>query len=299
MREYFLCEKDKEKRVAIVTFNRPEKKNMATLEDMLDFVPLLQQIEEDDDVKVLIMKGAGDCFGSGADAMLLGPDTAGFSLDPKAPYPPVRRRLIQERKRWQAHFAMQALYHFAKVSIAQVHGYCYGLHFQWATAADITIASEDALFGHPAFRYIGPTEPTLLDWVQIMGIKKAKELVFTGRPFSAKEMEQCGLVNKVVPKERLEAEVNEIASVVALMPIDHIVVGKHLFETLQKMCGLPASWDVIAMAHNLCTHVKFEPGDFNIMKERLTKGVRAAIRDRDLRYPPAYRFSYSTRKGKK
>ena len=278
-----------------MTFNRPEKENMATAEDMMNFIPLLQSIEEDDDVKVLIMKGAGDCFGPGADVRELGSGTAAFSSNPKDSYPPVRKRLIQERKGWQTNSAMQAFYHFAKVSIAQVHGYCYGLHFQWATAADITIASEDALFSHPAFRYIGPNEPTMLDWIDIMGIKKTKELAFTGRPFTAQEMEQCGLVNKVVPREKLEAEVDEMASVIAQMPIDHIVVGKHLFETFQKMRGLPASWDIIAMSHNLSTHVKFEPGDFNLMKDRATKGITAAVRDRDLKYPPAYRLSHKGR----
>ena len=93
---YLLFEKDKEKRIAWLTFNRPERQNMATMEDMEEIMRLLREIEEDDDVKVLIIKGAGECFGSGADVMLLGPATAGFSLDPKAPYPPVRKRLIQE-----------------------------------------------------------------------------------------------------------------------------------------------------------------------------------------------------------
>jgi enoyl-CoA hydratase len=194
---------------------------------------------------------------------------------------------------------MQAFYHFAKVSIAQVHGYCYGLHFQWTTEADITIASEDALFGHPAFRYIGPTEPTLLDWIDIMGIKKAKELVFTGRPFTANEMERVGLVNKVVPKERLEAEVNEVASAIAAMPIDQIVVGKHLFETIQKARGLPASFDMICMARDLSNYAQFEPSDFNLIKEMKAKGISAAIKERDLRYPPSYRFSWKDRQAKK
>ena len=63
------------------------------------------------------------------------------------------------------------------------------------------ISSDDALFGHPAFRYVG-WGPRLWWWAETMGLRKFSEMLFTGRPFSAKEMYDCGFLNSVVPRER-------------------------------------------------------------------------------------------------
>ena len=85
-----------------------------------------------------------------------------------------------------------------KVSIIEAKGYCYGWHFYQAGDADLVISSDDALFGHPAFRYVG-WGPRLWWWAETMGLRKFSEMLFTGRPFSAKEMYDCGFVNSVVP----------------------------------------------------------------------------------------------------
>lgn len=300
-KEYFLYEKDAEKRIASITFNRPEKRNVLLGEDFPYFIPLLREIEDDDDVKVLILKGAGGNFGSGADIMALGPGTIGLSRDPKAPRPTVRKSLLMERR--MAHDAvspasLSAVFHFCKPCIAQVEGYCYGWHFQVAAAVDIVIASEEALFTHPAFRYIVEAWPMLV-LIKTLGPKKAAELLFTGRAFTAWDMERCGFVNNVVPKQELEKEVMEIASVIALQPTDVLVVGKHYLETLRAIDNdLYAPNMVGCMAHLLSTYMKLEPGDYSVLRETTKLGARGAIQAREARYPPKYRLSYSGRAAK-
>lgn len=297
--EYFLYEKDAEKRIAWITFNRPEKHNTVMREDGDSWIPLLREIEQDDDVKVLILKGAGDHFGAGADIMRLGPDTVGFSRDPKAPHPTVRKRLIGERR--MGHDAasptgsLSSIFHFCKPCIAQVHGYCYGWHFQVAAGVDIVIASEEALFTHPAFRYILEAWPmTVL--MDTMGVKTAAEMLFTGRAFTAQEMERCGFVNKVVPRDRLEEEVTELASVIALQPLDFLVVAKHYLETLREVRGDLSGPNLVGcMAHLLSTYMKLEPGDYSVLRETTKYGASGAIQSREKRYPPKYRLSYEGR----
>ena len=300
-KDYFLYEKDAEKRIAFITFNRPEKRNVLMEEDFPFFVPLLRDIEEDDDVKVLILKGAGGHFGAGANIMDLGPGTIGLSRDPKAPRPTVRQALLRERR--MGHDAvspasLSSFFHFCKPSIAQVEGYCYGWHFQIAAAADIVIASEEALFTHPAFRYIIEAWPMLV-LIKTMGPKRAAELLFTGRAFTASEMEVCGFVNRAVPKQELEKETMELASVIALQPTDVLVVGKHYLETLRAIDNdLYAPNLVGCMAHLLSTYMKLEPGDYSVLRETTKRGAKGAIQSREARYPPKYRLSYSGRAAK-
>ena len=74
-----------------------------------------------------------------------------------------------------------------KISIVEAKGYCYGWHFYQAADADLVISSDDALFGHPSFRYFG-WGPRMWWWAQTMGIRPFQEMVFTGRAFTAEEM---------------------------------------------------------------------------------------------------------------
>ena len=79
---------------------------------------------------------------------------------------------------------MRSLQDFKKISILEVRGYCYGWHFYQAADADLVISSEDALFGHAAFRYAG-WAARQWQWCTMMGVRKFMEMVFTGRPFTA------------------------------------------------------------------------------------------------------------------
>ena len=109
---------------------------------------------------------------------------------------------------------------FKKISIVEAKGYCYGWHFYLSGDADLVVASADALFGHPAFRYVG-WGPRLWTWVETIGLRKFQEMLFTGRSFSAKEMYECGFVNSVVPREKLEEETLKYATACARSrPVD-------------------------------------------------------------------------------
>ena len=297
--EYFLFEKDPQKRIGWIIFNRPEKLNMFRVGEGDSLKLLLKEIERDDDVKVLIIKGAGECFGSGGDVALAGVETVGFTKGAKAAPPSLKTRLYAERSmmEWMAETRGSYFGLFCKPCIAQVHGYCYGWHFQVCATCDTIIASEDALFTNPAFRYITETWPAQ-HLMEQMGYKKFAEMVLTGRPFTAREMEQCGFINKVVSQDRLEEEVMDIASVIALQPLEMLMMDKHYLETLRDSRFQASAGLVDCMAHILSTYMKIEPGDFSILRDTTKYGPSGAIRELERRYPPKYRLSYKGRTAK-
>jgi enoyl-CoA hydratase len=299
--DYCLFEKDKEKRIAWITFNRPEKLNMMRSMDGHDFAQLLRQIEEDDDIRVLILRGAGEAFGTGADMGHLGPDTMGFNRDPKASRPSVRKRLLAElsishdaKDDW----GIRANSHFLKPCISQVHGYCYGWHFEVMAQSDIAIASEEALFTHPALRYIA--EPTIaVHCLDNIGYKRTAELMLTGRAFTAQEMLNMGMVNSVVPRNKLDDEVMEYASVIALQPLDTLMMQKYHLEIMRCMRHQTLTGDLIAaLAHVAGSYMKTDPGDFIVMKETANIGAKAAAAKANQMYPPRWRLDYKGRAAK-
>lgn len=301
MGDYLLYEKDKEKRIAWVTFNRPEKLNMMRSTDGAEFAQLLRKIEDDDDIKVLILKGAGECFGTGADMGHLGPDTMGFSRDPKAPRPSLGRRLLAElaiSHDAKDYWGIRANSHFCKPCISMVHGYCYGWHFEAMAQSDIAIASEEALFTHPALRYIA--EPSLaVHCLDNIGYKRTAELIFTGRAFTAKEMFSMGMVNSVVPRDKLEAETLEYASVIAKQALDTLMMQKYHLEIMKCMRHDSLTGNLIAaLAHVAGSYMKTEPGDFVVMKEVAKEGAKAAAAKAQQMYSPRWRLDYKGRAAK-
>ncbi|MDP6509932.1 MAG: enoyl-CoA hydratase/isomerase family protein [Dehalococcoidia bacterium] len=98
-----------------------------------------------------------------------------------------------------------------------------------ALACDIAIASEDARFTHPGYCYISPPGSIVL-FMHTMGVRKVKEMMLTGTPLNAQEALDCGLINRMVPLDKFEEEVDKVAQTIAQQPFDAIVIGKANFE---------------------------------------------------------------------
>lgn len=184
---------------------------------------------------------------------------------------------------WGRRAILQKILTCDKVTIAQVHGYCYGGHFEIMCACDMAIASEDAVFTHPGYTYLGIEGPIPL-YVLMIGWRRVKEMMLLGKPLSAKEAEEFGLVNKVVPLNKLEKEVAQAAETIASRPIDGIVMGKKEFMLAMDIMGLSAGYDLASISHTLMSNLKFEPGEFNLMRELKTKGPKGMYSARDKRY---------------
>jgi enoyl-CoA hydratase/carnithine racemase len=306
--EIILYKKDPKTKIATVTFNRPEFLNAPTSAARLRYADLLRAATVDNDVKVVVIRGVGDDFGSGADLpeFMEGQDSPDFRLaelkleDQDVTYPPKGSfRHGATISAWYANVQAgnRPLQELKKISIVEAKGYCYGWHFYQAADADLVISSDDALFGHPSFRYYG-WGPRMWTWVQTMGLRKFQEMVFTGRPFTAEEMFQCNFLNKVVPRDRLEAEVDKYARACARnRPTDTIFQQKVFFEVVKQYQGEYMGSLLAAFFESMGGHIQHDEGDLN-MHEAIDSGLAGAVNDNDSRFPPEFRLSKSNRKKK-
>lgn len=279
---YCLYDVDKKTRVATITFNRPEKLHALSYDDCDEVLARLTDAEHDDDVAAIIIKGSGRAFGGGFDIDHVRNDR-GFDKNKK----PTQRARMQEVKRWWGRDAiLQRILTCDKMTIAQVHGYCFGGHFEIMTVCDLAIASEDALFTHPGYNYLG-IEGHLPLYILMMGIRNVKEMMLLGERLTAQQAKDFGLINRIVPKDRLEEETRRIAEQVARHPIDGIVLGKNSFTLALDILGVGAGYTGAYITHSWLSNLHFEPGEFNLMKELRDGGRQGMYAARDKQYKGA------------
>ncbi len=197
---------DVEDKIATITLNRPDAAN-AQNADLLDELDAAwRKAGDDPDVSVIVLRAEGKHFSAGHDMRGGGPVPDKITLE--MIYSTESRRYLEYSMRWR---------NIPKPSIAAVQGRCIagGLLLCWP--CDLIVASEDASFSDPVVMMgIGGVEYHGHTWE--LGPRKAKEILFTGRPVTAEEAEKTGMVNKVVPRDRLDAEVRELAEQIAQMP---------------------------------------------------------------------------------
>jgi len=303
--------KDKKTKIAYLTLNRPDHLNATTVGMRLLFGDLLHRANIDDEVKVLVIRGAGDHFGTGGDldeqnqAYTEGANASllhEFEIDdPDVKYPEKDSfRYIHGlcEHYSKARGGCRSLQEFKKISIVEAKGYCYGWHFYQAGDADLVVSSDDALFGHPAFRYVG-VAPRLWTWVETMGLRKFQEMLFTGRPFSAKEMLECGFINSVVPRDRLEEETLKYATACARSrPVDTVAVQKTFLEIYKQYRGEYMGSLLTAMIEGLWPYMRHEAGDVNFAASMGQTNVAGIVKNLESSYPPEWRMSRGGRKQK-
>jgi enoyl-CoA hydratase len=277
----FIEQEQLTKSIRRFTFNRPEKLNAFTRDMYGELADLIIEAEHDDDVKVVIIRGAGTSFCSGQDLGEVG-FMYGFGTDKNERRPSMRRRLAVDRE-WSDR--LRRLGDFSKVSILQIHGHCLGAGMEFLMLADLVIASPDANIGHPGIRLVGPgLDYGIANWFSILGIRKAKEMLLTGATLTGKEAFDYNLVNRLAPEEELDAAALAFAEEIALMPADGVVMGKEAMRMTMELLGIRSGLLFGAISHTLNTTARFEPDEFNFFRERREKGARDAFHERDARY---------------
>ncbi|MFF3372212.1 enoyl-CoA hydratase/isomerase family protein [Streptomyces sp. NPDC002680] len=310
--EIILYEKDPKTKIATMTFNRPDYLNAPTAAARLRYADLLHRANVDDDVKVLVIRGAGDNLGTGADiaevmemheAPTAGPRLSELRIgEDEVTHPPkdsYRYGATLGQYYASTQGGCRSLQEFKKISILEVKGYCYGWHFYQAADADLVISSDDALFGHPAFRYIG-WAPRMWTWVQTIGLRKFQEMVFTGRPFSAEEMYDCNFLNSVVPRDDLEAEVEKYALACSRnRPTDTVFMQKVFFEMYKQHQGEYMGSIMTGLFESIGNIARPDGDGMVLDEDAVAGGVPNAVRDNDNLFPPEWRLSRSGRKKSK
>lgn len=186
-----------------LVFNQPEKHNAISAEMWQGIAHAMHAFAADDALRVVVLSGAGEkAFSAGADISEF-EDNRASSEDAES----YDRVAIE---------AVESIVHIDKPTIAMIQGYCIGGGAELALSCDLRIASEDARFGIPAARLgLAYRWNEVYPLVQLVGASFAKEILFTGRQFSAEEARGMGLVNRVVPRSELESSVDDYARRIA------------------------------------------------------------------------------------
>ena len=191
----------KEGRICIVKINRPSKLNAMNIDVAKEIISTFKELDKDDSVRVIILTGEGDkAFSAGADIEYMSKITPDESE--------VYAKLGQE--------VTATIENVTKPTIAAVNGFALGGGCEVAMSCDIRIASENAKLGQPEVTIgIPPGWGGTQRLMRIVGIAKAKELVYTGKMIKATEAKEIGLVNNVVSQESLMDEAMNMAKTIA------------------------------------------------------------------------------------
>lgn len=256
--EWVLYEKEGHK--ARIILNRPEKLNAVNMAIYKKVGELLDEIDADQDVRVVIMKGNGRAFSAGYDIN----DTAEAQI-------PLETLSNYEKyangTRWK-------IWNLTKPVIAQLHGYCFGGACEMVLPCDFLIGTEDLLIGEPEIQFGENPAFLMIPWVT--GLRKAKELLLTGKSVTGIEAERMGLITRAVPADKLEEEVEKLADTLIKIPAPAMYIQKRGINRAFEIMGLNPAIDSWADMGLWMSVLKTpEVIEFNrITKE---KGVKAAL----------------------
>jgi enoyl-CoA hydratase len=216
--------------IARIRLNRPKKLNAINGEMLDGLNEALDRAESDDAVRVVLLSGEGRAFSAGFD-LDIGTPAAGVSLVEHT-----RRELRRDFD------LIMRFWDCPKPTIAAVHGYCLGSSMEITAVCDITIAADDCLFGAPEVRFGSGIVCLVLPWV--IGLKQAKELLLTGDDkVDALRAASMGLINKVVPADRLMTEADAIALRIAANNELAVRLTKRAIHRSVEIAGLRDALD--------------------------------------------------------
>ena len=266
-------------RVGIITLNRPEKLNALSQELLYDFDAALHDMEADHTIRVIVVKGAGRAFSAGYDltpSQKTGADAVvrrHRGVDDKG-----RRLLMGIRTGMQQITDIHMYFwNMAKVTIAQVHGYAVAGGCEMAMMADLVVAADDAQLGHPGLRGLG-TSRTGVIWPLVIGMRKAKELYYTGENVTGTEAEEIGMINYAWPKEELEDRTLAFADRLANISADHLAILKVNMNRFYENMGIYSS---VRSSTDLDAAGQFTEFSYDWQEKMREEGLKDALQWRD------------------
>jgi enoyl-CoA hydratase len=171
---------------------------------------------------------------------------------------------------------MRRVFLCRKVTITQAHGYCLGLGLMLAEKCDLIVGAEDCKFGFVEER-LGTGGVTMSPMLILrVGLTKALELQITGKMIDGKEAERINLINRAVPLDQLEAEVDELARGIARYSRDGLAISKTSRQAIYDSLGMNHWFSTAYWTHTLVTNMKWEEDEYNFFKQRRDKGVKEA-----------------------
>lgn len=255
-----------------ITLNRPKKLNALSPTLLAELKSALEEVEHDENTKVIILRSSGKVFSAGYDLSeeewIISQFPADFEHGVDLQQD--REDIIDLLKYWLS------IWQYPKPIIAQVQGPALSGAGELLAVCDLVVASPAASFGHPAARDLG-IPPTMFLWPLLIGMRKTKELLYTGRSIDAKEAQRLGLINEVVSEDQLGSHVEALAIDIARSPANHLALLKESTNNWYENMGMQNSSfqaaDLDAVFHQSPTFKAF----FDLVKN---EGMKTALEER-------------------
>lgn len=255
---------EKEGHIVTLTMNRPEIRNpLGESDDVKNFEEASSLINNDRDVRCVILTGEGAAFSAGGNVKNMKEKKGNFSGSSVA---------LRERYRYGIHRIVRAVWNIEVPVIAAVNGAAVGLGNDVACLADIRIASKNARFG-VTFLKIGLIPGDGGAWLlpKIIGLSMASELLFTGKLINSDQAKECGLISEVFEESELMIEANNLAQSIVKQPPDALRMTKKLlregmisnFETMLEMSANMQALMHLTEDHQEAITAFFEKRDGN------------------------------------
>ena len=216
--------------VALVTLNRPQKKNAMSPQLHVDMTDVLETLRYDEKAKVLVFTGAGDSFCAGMDLKEFFTELK----DKPAEYDRITRLAVEWRGR--------TLHRFPKPTIAMINGFCFGGAFSIVEGCDLAVAADEATFGLSEINFkMFPGGSVSKSLANLLRPRDALLYAMTGRPFKGQEAARIGLVNYSVPLGKLKDDAMALASEIASKDPTALKCAKEAYRYSLEM-STDASW---------------------------------------------------------
>jgi enoyl-CoA hydratase len=239
---------EKKDRIAYLTLNRPSRFNAINHELPSAIEAAVQKANDDDEVHVIILQGAGKAFCSGYDlkeyAEKPRPQVGSQNMpwDPTIDYKMMKRNTEQFMSLWRSY----------KPVICKIHGYAVAGGSDIALCCDIVIMEENAKIGYPPARLWGC--PTTMMWVYRLGAEKAKRMLLTGDLVTGKEAEKMGLIYKACPADELEKEVEQLAKRMVNIPKNQLMMQKMVINQAYNQMGMETTQMIATLFDGITRH---------------------------------------------
>lgn len=255
--------------VAVLTLARPQRLNAIDKRMLGELQLSLDEVERDEEIRALVVTGAGGNFSSGFD-LKEQMETRPSGVD--------AWREILDRD----FSTIMRFWHLKKPTIAAVQGYCLAGGCELALSCDITIAAEDAVFGEPELKFGAGIVVMILPW--LIGPKRAKEIILSGADrISALEAARIGLINRVVPPDQLESSALALARHIAVIDPRLVQRTKQAINRSFEIMGLIEALDA-ALDIDLAIEGEGSDDKRKFMEIARQNGLQAAIAWRDARF---------------
>lgn len=283
---------DRQGRIATITLNRPDRLNAIASGMPREIAEAVQIANEDDNVHVIVLTGAGRAFCSGYDLKDFAeaprgnrgtgtPDGDERPWDPMVDFNMMFANTRDFMSLWRSH----------KPTIAKVHGFAVAGGSDIALCCDMVVMAQEAKIGYPPARVWGC--PTTAMWVYRLGPERAKRMLFTGDLVSGKEAADMGLILEAVPDAALDARVEEIANRMTGVPRNQLMMQKLMINQAYENMGLQTTQMFATLFDGITRH---SPEGVWFKTRAEEAGFQQAVKERDGGAPIAEGVSRSTYK---